>query len=198
MFVNIKTPPNVVLLNSKFYTMKNVLKSLIVIMLPFLMASCGGGDKAGKLVGEWKADVSSFDLVLGDGVPDPIKGMVEGQKAKMLAEAEKEAGNMKIEFKEGGKLVLTADGESEEMDYSVSGKKLTLKGDVDGQKVDFDVTLTDVSADKFTLSLTGEEILSQMKEKYPDEFKQANEAAAQMGDLEAMVKGSKIAISFKK
>lgn len=194
---NIKTPPNVVLLNSKFYIMKNVLKSLIVIMLPFLMASCGG-DKAGKLVGEWKVDVSSFDLVLGDGVPDPIKGMVEGQKAQMLSEAEKEAGSMSIEFKEDGKMVLTADGESEEMDYSVSGKKLNLKGEIEGEKVDVYLTLADVSADKFTVALTGEDILSQMKEKYPEEFEQAKGMAAQMGDIEAMMKGSKVAISFKK
>jgi hypothetical protein len=183
--------------------MKNLFKALIVVMIPLLLASCGGGDKAGKIVGKWKADVSSLDLVLGDGVPAEIKTMVEGQKDKTLGEAEKEVSDITIEFTEAGKVVLSKEGEDEkpEMDYSVSGNKLNLKGDVEGQEVDFTLTLASVSGDKMTVAITGEEIVKQMKEKYAKEFEQANGMAAafaQGASLEDMLKGSKVSLSFKK
>ncbi|MFT5647855.1 MAG: hypothetical protein ACI976_002550, partial [Aureispira sp.] len=69
--------------------MKSIFKLLTVVLISVLLASCGAGvdgvdgsssSSTAGLVGQWKADLSSFDLILGDGVPAEMKGMVEMQK----------------------------------------------------------------------------------------------------------------------
>ncbi|MGH1337726.1 MAG: hypothetical protein ACRBFS_16520 [Aureispira sp.] len=176
--------------------MKSVFKLLTIVLVSVLLASCGGGSgSAGDLVGKWHIDFSSFDLVLGDGVPAPMKGMVEAQKDGLLKQGEAESDEVTIEFTEAGKMVVSKEGEEkkEELNYAFDGKKLTLTGDMDGEKVDFDLTLSEVSASKFTISMTAEEILEQVKAKYPEVLK-----GAEGMDIDAMAKGSSMAISFKK
>ena len=173
--------------------MKSVFKLLTIVSIALLIASCGGSGTG--LVGKWHVDLSSFDLVLGDGVPAPMKAMVEGQKDGLIKQGEGQSDDVTIEFTEAGKVILSKVGEekTEEMDYTFDGSTLNLSGDMEGEKVDVDLNISEVTADKFTVSMTAEEILAQVKEKYPDALK-----GTEGMDIEAMAKGSSMSISFKK
>lgn len=176
--------------------MKSVFKLFTIVLITVLLASCGGGSgSTAGLVGKWHADLSSLDLVLGDGIPAPMKAGIEAQKDGLLKQGEAQSDDVTIEFTEDGKMILSKEGEEkkEELNYAFDGNKLSLTGDMDGEKVDFDLNISEVSASKFTISMTAEEILAQVKAKYP-----ALLNAAGGMDIDAMAKGSSMAISFKK
>jgi hypothetical protein len=150
--------------------MKSIFKLLTVVLISVLLASCGAGvdgvdgsSSTAGLVGQWKADLSSFDLILGDGVP-----------AEMVVS------------KKG-------DDKTEELDYNFDGNKLALSGEVEGDKVNINLNISEVTADKFTIALTGEEVLAQIKAEYPELLASAGEV-----DVDAMVKGCSVTLSFKK
>lgn len=175
--------------------MKNIFKLLATIFISsLLLTSCGSGATDG-LVGKWQADMSSFDLVLGDGVPAPMKGMIEAQKEGVVKQGEAESGNFTIEFTKEGKMIVSKKGDdrTEELDYTFNGEKLSLSGEVEGDKVDLDLNVSEVSSNKFTIAMTAEEILAQIKAKYPELLERAEGM-----NIDAMVKGSSMAISFKK
>ena len=90
-------------------------------------------------------------------------------------------------------LQAIIDEKTEELDYKFDGSKLTLSGDLDGEKVDIDLNISESTAEKLTIAMTGEEILAQIKAKYPEVLAMAGEM-----DVDTMVKGCTIAISFKK
>lgn len=175
--------------------MKSVFKLLTVVLISVLLASCGGAGSSAGIVGKWHADLSTFDLVLGDGVPAPMKGMVEAQKEGLLTQGKAQQDDFTIEFTEAGKMVVSKKGDekTEELDYSFDGSVLNLKGDMDGDKVDINLNVSEASADKFTIAMTGEEILAQIKTAAPELLAGAGEM-----DVDAMVKGCSVAISFKK
>jgi hypothetical protein len=178
--------------------MKSIFKLLTVVLISVLLASCGGGAGGGStagLVGQWKADLNSFDLILGDGVPAEMKGMVEMQKAGLLEEGKAQSDDFTIEFTDAGKMVVSQKGEekSEELDYTFDGNKLALSGETEGEKVNISLNVSEVSADKFTIALTGEEVLAQIKAEYPELLASAGEM-----DVDAMVKGCSVTLSFKK
>ncbi|MFK7796689.1 MAG: hypothetical protein AB8E82_04490 [Aureispira sp.] len=174
--------------------MKSVFKLLTIVSIAALLIVSCGGSGAG-LVGKWHVDLSSLDLVLGDGVPAPMKAMVEGQKDGLVKQGEEQSDDVTIEFTEAGKVILSKVGEekTEEMNYTFDGSKLNLSGDMEGEKVDVDLTISEVSGDKFTVSMTAEEILAQVKEKYPDALR-----GTEGMNIEEMAKGSSMSISFKK
>ncbi len=91
-------------------------------------------------------------------------------------------------------MKLSAEGEDENpvLNYSVSGGKLVITGEHKGQKINFSISLS-TSPDKFTLSITGEDVLSQMETEYPELLDQAKGM-----DLKGMAKGTSVTISFKK
>lgn len=174
--------------------MKSVFKLLTIISIAaLLIVSCGGSGSG--LVGKWHVDLSSLDLVLGEGVPAPMKAMVEGQKDGLVKQGEEQSDDVTIEFTEAGKVILSKVGEekTEEMDYTFDGSKLNLSGDMEGEKVNVDLNISEVSGDKFTVSMTAEEILAQVKEKYPDALR-----GTEGMNIEEMAKGSSMSISFKK
>jgi hypothetical protein len=178
--------------------MKSIFKLLTVVLISVVLASCGGGGtgaSADVLVGAWHVDLSSLDLVLGEGVPAPMKGMVEMQKEKLLTEGADKSDDITLEFTEAGKMIASKEGEEkkEEFDYSFDGSKLSITGETDGEKIDVSLNISEASADKFTIAMTGEEILEQIKAKYPAML----EGAGGM-DVDAMVKGCSVAVSFKK
>ncbi|CAA6804068.1 MAG: Unknown protein [uncultured Aureispira sp.] len=175
--------------------MKSIFKLLTVVLITVLLASCGGSGASNNIVGAWHVDLSSIDLVLGDGVPAPMKGMVQAQKDGLIAEGEGKSDDVTIEFTEAGKMVVSKKGDekTEELDYKFDGSKLTLSGDLDGEKVDIDLNISESTAEKLTIAMTGEEILAQIKAKYPEVLAMAGEM-----DVDTMVKGCTIAISFKK
>jgi|VirMetMinimDraft_7_1064189.scaffolds.fasta_scaffold10861_1 hypothetical protein len=176
--------------------MKSIFKLLTVVLISVLLASCGGSaGGADVLVGKWKIDLSTADLILGDGVPAPMKGMIEGQKEGFLAEGASKSDDITIEFTEAGKMIASKKGEekNEEFDYTFDGSKLAITGESEGEKIDVSLNISEASADKFTIAMTGEEILSQIKAKYPKML----EGAGGM-DVDAMVKGCSVAVSFKK
>ncbi|MBL4648252.1 MAG: hypothetical protein JKY03_00870 [Aureispira sp.] len=176
--------------------MKSVFKLLTVVLISLLLASCGGGGSTTTgLVGEWHADLSSFDLVLGDGVPAPMKGMVEAQKTGLLEQGKAQQEDFTIEFTDAGKMVVSKKGDekTEELDYTFDGNKLALSGEIEGDKVNISLNVSEVSADKFTIAMTGEEILAQIKTQAPELLAGAGEM-----DVDAMVTGCSVAISFTK
>jgi hypothetical protein len=182
--------------------MKSIFKLLTVVLISVLLASCGAGvdgvdgsSSTAGLVGQWKADLSSFDLILGDGVPAEMKGMVEMQKDGLLEEGKAQSDDFTIEFTDAGKMVVSKKGDdkTEELDYNFDGNKLALSGEVEGDKVNINLNISEVTADKFTIALTGEEVLAQIKAEYPELLASAGEV-----DVDAMVKGCSVTLSFKK
>lgn len=179
--------------------MKNIFKLLTVISVFLVVASCSSGEgndssRTADLVGEWQADLSSFDLILGDGVPADIKGLIETQKESLLKEGEAQSDNFIIAFTDAGKMVVkTGEEETEELDYTFDGNNLVLTGNVEGNEVNISLNISEVSTDKFTIALTGEDILAQIKAEYPELLVDTGEM-----NVDAMVKGCSVALSFKK
>ncbi len=177
--------------------MKNAFKTLAVALTALALVSCGGTEvTSADLVGSWKADPSSLDLTLGDGIPAEFKTMIESGKKEAMSEATNETEGMLIEFTKDGKIVLSKDGEEAPftLNYVVEGDKLSIKGEVEGEKLDYHVTLTEASADKFTITLTAEDLLSQIKEEMPEAM---NQVPGEF-DVDAMAKGTSVSMSFKK
>lgn len=174
--------------------MKNVFKTLAVALTALVLVSCGG-NSADSLVGSWHADVNSLDLQLGEGIPAEIKEGIESEKGEAIEEAAEESEGISIEFTKEGKVILSKEGEEEtfSLDYAVEGDKLSFKGEIEGEKIDVYVTLADASADKFTISLSGEDVLAQIKAQQPEML-----GMAEGMDLDAMAKGTSVSMSFKK
>ncbi len=88
--------------------MKNVFKTLAVALTALVLVSCGGTEVIQQeLAGEWKADPSSLDLTLGDGLAAFRGAIEEATEVNMLSEASGESEKVTFEFKEDGKLVLS-------------------------------------------------------------------------------------------
>ena len=174
--------------------MKNVFKTLVVALTSLALVSCGGTEMTSiDLAGSWKADPSSLDLTLGDGLA-AFKGMIEEGKEEMLSEVSGESDKVTFDFKEDGKLVVSAEGEDETFNWSLAGDKLTLEGELEGQGGKIELTVESVSADKLTLALTAEDLLAQIKEQMPEAM---NEVPGEF-DVDAMAKGTSVSMSFKK
>jgi|TARA_B110000495_G_scaffold192571_1_gene196892 hypothetical protein len=174
--------------------MKNVFKTLAVALTALALVSCGGTEvSSAGMAGKWKADPSSLDLTLGDGLA-AFKGMIEEGKEEMLSEVSGESDKVTFDFKEDGKLVVSAEGEDETFNWSLAGDKLTLEGELEGQGGKIELTVESVSADKLTLALTAEDLLAQIKEQMPEAM---NEVPGEF-DVDAMAKGTSVSMSFKK
>ena len=174
--------------------MKKVISGFSILVSLLVLASCGGSAES-DIVSVWKIDVSSIDLKLGDGFPEEMKAMVEGQKAEMTGNTE-EMDGITIEFKEGGTFVVAKKGEKENQEgtWKIDGDKLVLTAEVDGKSNSIKINLDEVTSDKLSLSLTAEDVLAQVKEQMPE----AMGAIPAEFDIDAMVTGTKLAISLKK
>lgn len=178
--------------------MKRILGGVFALSL-FVLASCGGTSEA-DIIGKWKVDASSIDIKLGDGVPAPIKSEVdEAMKDMKSEEGAKEVNNITLDFQEGGKLIVSGEGkeEKEEFKWSIDGDFLVIEGDMQGKKGKIKFNIDEVSGDKMTISLTGEDILAQIKEQAP-EMIEGMKMMAGGTDIEKMAAGSKITVSLKK
>lgn len=176
--------------------MKKIISGFAALAFLLVLASCGGASEA-DVVGKWKIDVSSIDIKLGDAVPAPMKSELnEGMSEMKSDRAQKEADEMTFDFQEGGKLVISKKGEDEKVDakWSIDGDYMVIEGEVDGMKGKLKLMIDEVSGDKMTVSLTGEEILAQMKAQQPGMV----EMMKGQGDLDKMAEGTKVSVSFKK
>ena len=174
--------------------MKNVFKTLLVALTALVLVSCGGTEMTSiDLAGSWKADPSSLDLTLGDGLA-AFKGMIEEGKEEMLSEISGESDKVTFDFKEDGKLVVSAEGKDETFNWSLAGDKLTLEGELEGQKGKIELTVESVSAEKLTLALTAEDLIAQIKEQMPEAM---NQVPGEF-DVDAMAKGTSMSMSFNK
>lgn len=172
--------------------MKKLIGGFAALAFLLVIASCGGASEA-ELIGKWSMDPASLKIELGDGVPAEMKGMVEGAEKEMKSGAAEEMKAATIEFKDGGKLVVGADGETEEGTWSLDGDNLTLGMEQGGDKVE--VTLqVEMSGDSMTATLTAEEILSIIKDQGMEE-----QVKAMAGkELDKMIDGTSISVTFNK
>lgn len=173
--------------------MKKVIGGFAALAFLFVVASCGGVSEK-DLVGKWSVDPTSIDIKLGDGVPAEMKTMVEQGQKEMVSEGSEDMKAATIEFKEGGKLVIGAEGESQEGTWSLDGSDLTIGMEERGQKVE--VTLqVEMNGDEMTATLTAEEILNVLKDQGMD---QNVEQMAGGKKLDEMVDGTSLSVTFKK
>ncbi len=176
--------------------MKKVFKTLAVALTALVLVSCGGTEQtSADLIGSWKAAPSSLNLTLGDGLA-AFKGMIEEGKQEMLSEASAQIEKVTFDFKEDGKLVVSAEGEDEAFtfNWSLAGDKLTLEGELEGQEGKIELSVESVSADKLTLALTAEDLIAQIKGQMPEAMDQIPGEF----DVDAMAKGTSMSISFNK
>ncbi|GAB5418568.1 MAG: hypothetical protein Crog4KO_03250 [Crocinitomicaceae bacterium] len=172
--------------------MKKVIGGFAALAFLFVVASCGGASEA-DLIGKWSVDPSSIDIKLGDGVPSEMKAMVKEGKKEMMAEGSEDMKAATIEFKEGGKLVVGAEGQSQEGTWSLDGDNLTLGMEEGGQKMEVTVQV-EMDGDSMTATLTAEEIMKLLKESGMDQMIQAQAGA----ELDKMVDGTSISVTFNK
>lgn len=172
--------------------MKKLIGGFAALAFLFVVASCGGASEA-DLIGKWSIDPASVSIELGDGVPAEMKGMVEGAEKEMKSEGAEDMKAATIEFKEGGKLVVGADGDTEEGTWALDGDNLTLGMEQGGQKVEVTVQV-EMDGDAMTATLTAEEILNVIKKQgMEDQIK-----AMAGTELDKMIDGTSISVTFKK
>lgn len=175
--------------------MKKIISGAVVLAALFIFASCGGGAET-TLIGAWKIDPASLDVELGEGFPAEMKSMVEEGKKEMKEEGSSDMDKITIEFKEGGKFVMSAEGESDNIEgtWSVDGDKLKIEAEIEGKKGTVSLNLDEVASDKVSLSLNAEDLLAEIKKQMPE----ALEEVPPMFDIDAMAKGTKFMVSLKK
>jgi hypothetical protein len=177
------------------------MKKLIIFGL-FLTASivglnsCGGSLEK-DIVGQWTADLSSLDVKLGDGIPPEFKPEVEAGVSEVKG-MQFVAEQVVIDFKEGGVLTVGPTGETKDFSWKVDGSNLVLSGELEGQKFEFSIEVTESSADKVVLHLTAESAMEQMKKVMGAEFDEAMAEMPEGVDVNAMVKGTSATMTLKK
>jgi len=172
--------------------MKKVIGGIAALAILFVVASCGGASES-DLVGKWSVDPASVNIELGDGVPAEMKAMVESAEKEMKSEGAKEVEATTIEFKEGGKLVISAEGDEQEGTWSLDGDNLTLGMEEGGQKLDITVEV-EMSGDSMTATLTAESIMKALKDSGMDQMIKAQTGT----ELDKMVEGTSISVTFNK
>lgn len=172
--------------------MKKVIGGFAALAFLFVVASCGGASES-DLIGKWSIDPSSVKIELGDGVPADMKKMVESGQKEMMAEGSEDMKAVSIEFKEGGKLVVGAEGQSEEGTWSLDGDNLTLGMEQGGIKGEITVQV-EMDGDSMTATLTAEEIMKLIKDQGMEEMVKAQAGT----ELKKMVDGTSISVTFNK
>ncbi len=178
--------------------MKKVIGGLAALAFLFVVASCGGVSES-DLVGKWTADPSSVEITLGDDVPSEMKSMVERGEKEMKQEASSDIKATTIEFKEGGKLVVSAEGQEQTGTWSLDGEDLTLGMEAQGMKVELTVQV-EMDGDSMTATLQATEILKAIKKATKDQ-PGADEMIKRMTgdeDLDKLAKGTSISVTFNK
>lgn len=180
------------------------------ISLCFLLLSCGDNETSNdtkketvnsqELVGKWQIDVSSFEYELGKGIPADIRK--EADKAlsdQDFAKDQLKANSIVFEFNKEGKLIIHDNKKKnqETVNWKVVDKLLYFEGELEGQRGKINVELLECNKDKFTIKITGESILAQMKEQRPELLALAK-GSPELEDLDKLVSGSWISISFKR
>ena len=110
-----------------------------------------------------------------------------------------------MEFKDDGKLVVGAEGESQEMEWRVEDDRLFLKGDVRGQEGEIGIQIVEASSESMTLLLDGKDLLQQA---YDQQGEMAVDMALNMAsgmdpmlqemDLKKAISDSNIKLTFSK
>lgn len=152
------------------------------------------------LVGKWQMDVNSFKFELGTGIPADIRK--EAEKAmsdQNFAKEQLKANYIIFEFNNEGKLIIhdNKKKKSETVNWKSDNKLLSFEGEIDGERGKVNVELLNCTKDMFTIKLTGESILAQLREQRPELLALAK-GSPQFEDLDKIVAGSWISISFKK
>lgn len=174
--------------------MKKILGGIAALAILFVVASCGGVSED-ELIGKWSADPSSVDIKLGDGVPSEYKSMVKSYQADMKSEGAEEIKAATIEFKEGGTLVVSAEGQEQKGTWSLDGDDLTLGMEEGGQKLEMTVQV-EMDGDNMTATLEASEVLKSLK-KTPG-ADQMIKGLANGNDIDKMAEGTSISVTFNK
>lgn len=175
--------------------MKKIIGVFALGISLFILASCGGNPEK-EVVGAWKVDPNSIDLVLGEEFPEDLRGMVEGGKDEMKLEEAENFEKLTIEFKDGGKFIMSMEGESETIEgtWKIEDDKLRIDAEVEGEKGSVALNMDEISGDKLALSLSAEDLLSEVRTQMPEVL----DEVPSMFDVEAMAKGTKFLVTLKK
>ena len=178
--------------------MKKVIGGLAALAFLFVVASCGGVSED-DLVGKWSPDPSSVKIELGDGIPSEMKSRVKRLQADMKQEGSEDIKGATIEFKEGGELVVSAEGQKQVGTWSLDGEDLTIGMDADGMKMEVTVQV-EMDGDSMTATLQASEIIKAFK-KAAKQTPGADEMIKRMadgGDPDKMAEGTSISVTFNK
>lgn len=165
---------------------------------------------ADDLVGTWKVDVSSLKIDFGDNIPYKIKEEISGEIDRASDRSEENFDLISFVLMDGGKgYAMHVDHDDKKyFDWSIDNGKLILEGELDNSYLKIAVEIDDLASDHVTLSLTGEELLEQLRSQIPKEL---DEAEAEMKEdmrrdedfervlnFEELAEGSAMRITFKK
>lgn len=175
--------------------MKKIIGVFALGISFFILASCAGNPEK-EVVGAWKVDPNSIDMVLGEEFPDDLRGMVEGGKNEMKEEEAENFEKLVVEFKDGGKFIMSMEGESETIEgtWKIEDDKIRINAEIEGEKGSVALNLDEITSDKLALSLNAEDLLSEVKTQMPEVL----DEIPQMFDVEAMAKGTKFLVTLKK
>ncbi|XOV68186.1 MAG: lipocalin-like domain-containing protein [Fluviicola sp.] len=177
--------------------MKKVISGLAALAILFVVASCGGVSED-ELVGKWTVDPSTVSIELGDGIPAETKAQAKKYKADMKSEGAEEMKDVYFEFKEGGKFVISGEGESQEGTWSLDGEDLTIGMDAEGLKVELTLQV-EMDGDNMTATLQGTEIVKAIKKLIKQEPRAEEMIGRMVGDdMDKAAKGTSISVTFNK
>lgn len=178
--------------------MKKLTGSLAVFSLLFLIASCGGVSED-ELIGKWTMDPTSVDIELGDGISMEKRATISFYQAALMSRNEEDFSMGSIEFKKGGKVVVS-DGQMEQKgSWTLNGGDLTIGMNISGLKVDMTLQV-EKDGEDLIATLQATELIRSIKKvmKQDEEAKEMVDGLTGDDDLDQMADGTSISVKFKK
>lgn len=175
--------------------MKKIASIFALGITLFILASCKG-DASKLIVGSWKVDPTMIDVVLGESFPEDLRGIVESGKEDMKSEGSEDFEALTIEFQKGGKFLMTAEGEDEQVtgSWKLDGDQLKIDAQIVDEKGSLTLNIEEISKDKVELSLSADDLLNEVKTQMPDLL----DEVPSFIDVEAMANGTKFLVGLKK
>lgn len=118
------------------------MKKIFLLIIPAILlfaASCGDDDdkevdlKGHPIIGEWTAGAYTYDIKTGNSeIDESIKEILGDEMVSIVGET--------AIFKEDGTAESTYKGDTERMQYSIKGSKITFKDEDETLTADFTIS----------------------------------------------------------